>query len=230
VVQGSTFEHSPETPKQVSLGGGYDDRTALLVVDVQNDFADPGGSLYVRGGERLLPKVNRQVQLAISASALLVYTQDWHPPVTRHFEKDGGIWPVHCVRDTWGAEFHPHLQVCGHVIRKGTGGEDGYSGFSFRDPKTGAEGRTSLQQLLRTHGIRRVVICGLATDFCVKETALDAVRLGYETIVLSEAIAAVNLTPDSGEKALEQMQAVGVSLRTSLPQNRVVARTSAVQS
>src|SRR5687768_13693815 len=103
----------------------YDSQTALIVVDVQNDFADPQGSLYVTGGERVIPPINEQIALAREAGALVVFTQDWHPASTPHFEKDGGIWPVHCVQGTWGAEFHPSLEVQGDVIRKGTDGQDG---------------------------------------------------------------------------------------------------------
>ena len=85
----------------------YDERTALVVVDVQNDFADPSGSLYVREGEQVVPVVNAEIAQAVAAGALTVYTQDWHPPHTPHFKQDGGIWPVHCVEDTWGSAFHP---------------------------------------------------------------------------------------------------------------------------
>src|SRR6059036_2226403 len=108
----------------------YDAKTALLLVDVQNDFADPGGSLYVKGGEEVVPFAKVEMDQALAAGALVVYTQDWHPPSTPHFQKDGGIWPVHCVQGTWGADLHPDLRVKGDVIRKGTGGEDGYSGFT----------------------------------------------------------------------------------------------------
>ena len=117
----------------------YDPTSALVVVDVQNDFADPGGSLFVRGGEAVVARVNDEVQRAIAGGALVVYTQDWHPPSTPHFAKDGGVWPVHCVADTWGAELHPDLIVAGPSVRKGSNGEDGYSGFTMRDPITGAE-------------------------------------------------------------------------------------------
>ena len=84
-------------------------KAALIVVDVQNDFADPKGSLYVKGGEMVVPVINEQVEAARAAGALVVYTQDWHPTSTPHFQKDGGIWPVHCVKETWGAELHPDL-------------------------------------------------------------------------------------------------------------------------
>ena len=125
----------------------WDERTALVVVDVQNDFADPGGGLAVSGGDAIIPTVNEAVADAEAAGACLVYTQDWHPPQTPHFARDGGIWPVHCVRDTWGAEFHPDLRVAGEVVRKGTGGEDGYSGFTVRDPSSGDPSDTLLDSL-----------------------------------------------------------------------------------
>ena len=190
--------------------GPYDTTTALLVCDVQNDFADPHGSLYVLQGEEVTPVANREVAAAEDAGALVVYTQDWHPPTTPHFQKDGGIWPVHCVQDTWGAEFHPRLVVSGEVVRKGSGGEDGYSGFSVRDPVSGDRGATALEGILRGRGVDRVVILGLATDYCVKETALDGVGLGFEMSVLLEGCRAVNLQPGDGEAAVEAMTQAGV--------------------
>ena len=190
----------------------YDSSTALLVVDVQNDFADPGGSLYVRGGEEILERANKEIREASEAGALVIYTQDWHPPSTPHFQKDGGIWPVHCVRDTWGAEFVPGLDVGGPVIRKGTGGEDGYSGFSVRDPESGERSATELEKELRSRAIRRVVIAGLATDYCVVETVLDATHLGFETAVLRDAIRAVDLQPGDGDRAIERMRDAGAAI------------------
>ena len=193
----------------------YDPQTALVVVDMQNDFADPSGSLAVRGGENLVNRVNRQVERATAAGAMVVYTQDWHPPSTPHFEKDGGIWPVHCVADTWGAELHPRLSVAGEVIRKGSNGEDGYSGFTMRDSVSGEEIPTPLEGMLRERGIERVVVCGLATDYCVNATVLDARRLGFDTAVVVDACAAVNLQPTDGEAALEGMRAAGAELTTT---------------
>jgi nicotinamidase/pyrazinamidase len=190
----------------------YDASSALLVVDVQNDFADPKGSLYVRGGEEILERANAEIHAASDAGALVVYTQDWHPPSTPHFQKDGGIWPVHCVRETWGAQFVPGLRVQGPVIRKGTGGEDGYSGFSVRDPESGERSATELEKELRSHGTRRVVIAGLATDYCVVETVVDAKHLGFETAVLRDAIRAVNLKPDDGDRAIDRMREAGATL------------------
>jgi nicotinamidase/pyrazinamidase len=190
---------------------GYDPKTALLVVDVQNDFADPKGSLHVSGAHEILPVVNRELEHARRESALIVYTQDWHPHTTPHFRKDGGIWPVHCVKHSWGAELHPalHRVRSATVILKGRGGEDGYSGFSSRDPVSGAPGRTGLHDVLRKHRIERVVIAGLTTDYCVKETALDALDAGYDVTVLYDAIRAVNLRPDDGERALAEVSRRG---------------------
>jgi nicotinamidase/pyrazinamidase len=188
---------------------GYDPETALLIVDVQNDFADPSGSLYVQGGEDVVPVANEEIRRAVDAGAFVVYTQDWHPPSTPHFEKDGGVWPVHCVAGTWGAEFHPTLAPAGEVVRKGSGGEDGYSGFTERDPATGRDHPTRLASLLRDRGVSRVVVLGLATDYCVKETGLDAVRLGFDTTVVTEGIRAVDLRDGDGDRALEELFAAG---------------------
>jgi len=190
----------------------YDPATALVIVDVQNDFADPTGSLYVRGGEEVVPVVNAERERAVSAGALAVYTQDWHPESTPHFQKDGGIWPVHCVAGTWGAEFHPDLVVEGETLRKGVDGQDGYSGFSVRDPASGDVSATQLASILRSHGIERVVLCGLATDYCVAETALDARRLGFGTSVIEHAIRAVDLQPGDGMRALARMREVGAAI------------------
>ena len=188
----------------------YDAATALLVVDVQNDFADPGGGLYVRDGESLITLANEQVTAAQNAGAAVVYTQDWHPASTPHFEKDGGIWPVHCVTDTWGAELHPNLLVHGPVVRKGTSGEDGYSGFSVRDPVTGAAAPTQLQSLLDP-SIQRLVVVGLAGDYCVKETALDGVRLDYVVEVPLALTRFVELEEGDAGRAVEEMRSAGVT-------------------
>ncbi len=188
----------------------YDEFTALVVADVQNDFADPLGSLYVKGGEEVVDAVDREIAAARAAGALVVYTQDWHPPDTPHFAKDGGTWPVHCVQDTWGAEFHPGLDVDGPVVRKGTNGEDGYSGFSMRDPVSGETTPTELADLLRQRRIERVVVVGLTTDYCVKATAIDARMLDFPTLVVADAIAAVNLRPGDGERALRELRALRV--------------------
>jgi nicotinamidase/pyrazinamidase len=190
----------------------YDERTALLIVDVQNDFADPDGSLSVRGGEEVVPVANAEIGRALGAGALVVYTQDWPPQVTPHFAKDGGIWPVHCVAGTWGAKLHPGLRVEGPIVRKGTEGDDGYSGFSERDPSSGDVEATQLEALLRDRGIERVVVAGLATDYCVVETVLDARRLGHPTSVIGPAIRPVELRPGDGERAIERMREAGAEI------------------
>jgi nicotinamidase/pyrazinamidase len=192
----------------------YQATTALVVVDVQNDFADPAGSLSVKGGVGVVPVITREIQMATSADALVVATQDWHPASTPHFAKDGGIWPVHCVADTWGSELHPELALPADAprVHKGANGEDGYSGFTMRDPTSGEEMPTALDGLLRERGIEQVVVVGLATDYCVSATALDAARLGYTTSVLTDAIAAVDLQAGDGERALQAMRDAGVAM------------------
>ena len=193
----------------------YDANTALVVVDVQNDFADPGGSLHVAGADEVVARVNLEIGRAVRGGATVVYTQDWHPASTPHFAKDGGVWPVHCVADSWGAELHPRLRVTGEIVRKGSNGEDGYSGFTMRDPVSGVETPTPLEGMLRERGIRGVVVVGLATDYCVNATVLDARRLGFETSVIVDACAPVNLQPDDGEEALAAMAAAGAQLATT---------------
>lgn len=189
----------------------YDARTALVVVDVQNDFAHPDGSLRVAGAEEAIAAVNEEIASALAAGALVVCSQDWHPERTPHFERDGGIWPVHCVADSWGARLHDALDAPADAprVRKGAGGEDGYSAFTVRDPAGGGETPTALAGLLRERGAERVVVVGLATDYCVLETALDARRLGFATVVVERAIAAVDLAPGDGERALAAMREAG---------------------
>ena len=192
----------------------YDHRTALVIVDLQNDFADPDGGLAVHGGANLVPIINAEITMARSAEATVVFTQDWHPATTPHFQKDGGLWPVHCVADTWGAELHPDVDDAAAAyaprVRKGANGEDGYSGFTMRDPTTGDTTPTELEGLLRDAAIERVIVCGLATDYCVKATALDAARLGFETAVLLDAIRPVELAAGDEQRAIDEMSAAGV--------------------
>ena len=190
---------------------------ALIVVDVQNDFADSSGSLSVRGGADVVPVINREASLAANNGGMVVYTQDWHPAETPHFAKDGGIWPDHCVADTWGAAFYPSLDVAADaaIVHKGANGEDGYSGFTMRDPASGETMPTELEANLRAAGVDSVVVTGLATDYCVKATALDAVRLGFATTVLTDAVAAVDLQPGDGDRALDEMREAGVLLHST---------------
>jgi nicotinamidase/pyrazinamidase len=192
----------------------YDHKTALLVVDVQNDFVDPRGSLYVPGAEQMIPVVNSEIARAKEAGATIVYTRDWHPPTTPHFARDGGTWPVHCVAETTGADFYPGLNVLPESVftLKGTGGEDGYSAFSMRQPLDGSITATGLEDALRENHIARVVVVGFATDYCVKETALDAVCLGFGAEVLTDAVLAADLLPGDGAEALQAMAEQGVEI------------------
>lgn len=190
----------------------YAPDTALVVVDVQNDFASPEGSLSVPGGEAVVSFANGEIEAARSTGASIIYTADWHPEVTPHFRKDGGTWPVHCVADTWGARFHSDLILDGQVVRKGVRGEDGYSGFSTRDPQTGVQDQTELGEILRARGIRNIVIVGLATDYCVRETALDGIREGFGVTVLRDGVRAVDLRAGDGADALSTIADAGGSV------------------
>jgi nicotinamidase/pyrazinamidase len=199
---------------RVPTGDRYGPETALLVVDVQNDFADPQGSLFVQGAANIVPLINSEARLATQAGAFVVYTQDWHPESTPHFAKDGGTWPVHCVRDSWGAELHPDLDVSGETLRKvvrtGTGDEDGYSGFEAAS--VGSREPSRLERLLREHRIERLVVLGLATDYCVRATALDALALGFPTTVLTAGVRAVDLQPGDGARTLDELRRAGATV------------------
>jgi nicotinamidase/pyrazinamidase len=199
----------------------YDAATALIVVDVQNDFGDPRGSLAVDGAPAIIPFLNAQIRAAHGGGALVVYSQDWHPEHTRHFVTDGGIWPVHCVQGTWGAAFVEPLAVDGPVVRKGAHGEDGYSAFTMRDPVSGQTIPTELEALLRERAVRSVVVAGLATDYCVKATVLDAIRLGFATSVLADGIRAVELRPGDGDVAIAEMEEAGATLVHEYDDGRV---------
>ena len=191
----------------------YDPATALIVVDVQNDFADPAGSLSVTEGDLIVPVVNAEISKAVAGGTSVLYTQDWHPEHTPHFARDGGIWPVHCVHETWGAAFHPGLDVeSGQVVRKGVDGRDGYSAFSVRDPESGEVDDTVLHEMLQSDGTERLVICGLATDYCVLETVLDARMRGYPVQVIGSGTRPVDREPGDGERALARMRDAGADV------------------
>lgn len=195
-------------------GVEYDATTALVVVDLQNDFADPAGGLAVRGGDELAAVLAPHLAAARAAGSLVVLTQDWHPPRTPHFDTDGGPWPVHCVADTWGAQLVEGLAVRDDdpVVRKGTDGGDGYSGFSVRDPASGEVARTALQGVLDARGVRRVVVAGLAGDVCVAATAVDAAGLGYDTVLPVALTRFVELQPGDAERAMDRVRDAGVTV------------------
>ena len=195
-----------------TLDPEFESHCALIVVDVQNDFADPGGSLFVTGGDRVAELVGTLIPRAAAQEALVVCTQDWHPEVTPHFRDQGGPWPRHCVQGSWGAELHPSLPQPAQVIRKGMGDQDGYSAFSALRLGSGRVEPTPLRELLTSRGITDVFLAGLALDVCVRATALDSVAAGFATHLLQELTAAVNLDPKDGERALAEMAERGVQL------------------
>ena len=188
------------------------DTQALIVVDLQHDFADPAGSLFVPGAPDIVAGVVDAVRATVDAGGLVVYTQDWHPAHTPHFAADGGIWPVHCVMGTPGAEFLTGLPIAGPVVRKGSGAEDGYSGFSVRDIPTGTTRGTELSTILDENGIMAITVVGLAGDWCVKATAVDGVGLGYSTTVPLALTRFVNLQPGDDAAAVAAMREAGVTV------------------
>jgi nicotinamidase/pyrazinamidase len=173
----------------------------LIVVDIQRDFC-PGGALPVPQGDTIIDVVNRIIQVAEQSQSTIVYTRDWHPENHLSFKEFGGIWPPHCVQWTPGAEFHPSLYLSekGIIVSKGTHPEfEAYSGFQG----------TQLHEILQSRKINRLFIVGLATDYCVKETALDALRYKYETYVVEDAVRGVNVHPEDSEKALQTIMENG---------------------
>jgi len=173
------------------------DKDALILVDVQRDFCS-GGALPVPDGEKVIPVLNKYIEKFSKAGALIVATRDWHPPNHMSFKDYGGIWPSHCIQGTLGAEFHPDLKLPREVriVSKATSADkEAYSGFDG----------TNLERELKDAGIKRVFVGGLATDYCVKSTVLDALRLGFETILLVDAIKGVDAKPGDSERAIEEM-------------------------
>lgn len=184
-------------------------KPALLVVDVQNDFC-PGGALGVREGDAIIPRVNRTIALFVRRGLPVLATRDWHPKVTKHFKEFGGAWPVHCIQGTKGARFHPRLRLPKDaiILSKGMDPEqDSYSGFQA----TNSGGR-DLESVVRDLGIDELFVCGLATDYCVRATALDAVRRGIRVRVLLDVIKGVDLKPGDSEAATQEMSDAGVPL------------------
>lgn len=198
---------------------------ALVIVDVQNDFI-PGGALAVKDGEKVVPIINRLQQ----HFEIIVATQDWHPAdhgsfAAHHPGKQPGdvidlyglqqvLWPVHCVQDSKGAEFHADLERSSWrgIFRKGTDNTvDSYSGFF----DNGRRGDTGMGDFLKSQGVKSVFVCGIATDYCVKYTVLDAISLDFETYLVRDACRAVNLQPRDEDNAIQQMEAAGAKITTS---------------
>ena len=182
---------------------------ALFVVDVQNDFC-PGGTLPVSEGDKVVPLLNDYILLFREAGLPVYLTRDWHPASTRHFQEFGGVWPPHCVQDTKGAEFHPDLKVLltAVIVSKGMDpNEDSYSAFQGVD-----EQGLNVVTSLRHRGVDHIYIGGLATDYCVRYTALDALKEGFKITVLEDAIQGVDLTPGDSERALEEIRRAGAKM------------------
>ena len=183
--------------------------SALLVIDVQRDFC-PGGALAVEEGDRVVAPLNAAAARFAAAGRPVIATRDWHPRRTIHFQEFGGTWPPHCVQGTPGAEFHPALKLPPSAIVVSSGmreDEDGYSAFDAVD----GAGRP-VADLLRDQGVRRLYVGGLATDYCVKASVLDARELGFEVSVLEDAVRAVNVQPGDGDRALAAMRDAGARL------------------
>jgi nicotinamidase/pyrazinamidase len=179
-------------------------KKALIVVDVQNDFC-PGGSLAVANGDDVVAPLNRLIGEFLDRGEPVFETRDWHPAKAKHFAAYGGVWPVHCVQNTPGAEFHADLSNDPRItiISKGIDeAADGYSGFDG----------TNLSQILRDRGVEEVWVGGLATDYCVKHTVLDALREGFEVKALADAMRAVNINPGDGAQAFEEMRNAGAEI------------------
>jgi nicotinamidase/pyrazinamidase len=180
--------------------------TALLIIDLQNDFC-PGGSLPVPDGDRVVAPLNRAVELCVAAGLPVLASRDWHPEVTSHFRQYGGIWPAHCVQGSRGAQFHPALRLPADVVivSKGMAADgDSYSAFDGVVPDG-----SSLEQGLRAVGVSRLIVGGLATDYCVKETVLAARSAGFAVTLLKDGIAGVELTPGDSDRALAAMASAG---------------------
>jgi nicotinamidase/pyrazinamidase len=179
-------------------------KKALIVVDVQNDFC-PGGTLAVAEGNEVVTPLNKLMREFLDRGEPVYKTRDWHPEKTKHFAIYGGTWPIHCVQNSRGAEFHPDLLDDPRitVISKGFDERaDGYSGFDG----------TQLAQLLRDEGVNEVWVGGLATDYCVKQTVIDGVRNGFSVKALADAMRPVNVNPDDGKKAIEEMKEAGAEI------------------
>jgi nicotinamidase/pyrazinamidase len=176
---------------------------ALLIIDFQNDFT-AGGALEVPGGDEIAPPVKRLAD----AFDIVVATRDWHPPDHASFRAQGGPWPVHCVRGTRGAEFHPAMKGIGldAVVDVGQGRDDeGYSGFENSD----------LARILRDRDADQVYVCGLATDYCVRATAIDACREGFDVTVVEDAVRGVEVNEGDSERAFDDMRDAGARIAIS---------------
>lgn len=185
------------------------DKRALLVIDVQDDFC-PGGALPVPEGDRVVPVLNAYIARFQAANLPVIATRDWHPPVTKHFKDYGGLWPPHCIEGTPGAAYHRDLRLPPEtiIVTKGDDPDvDAYSGFQGHTD----DGR-SLEQVLRDLGIVHLYVGGLATDYCVRATVLDALKAGFRVTLLEDAIRGVDVQPGDSARAIAEMRAAGADI------------------
>ena len=186
-------------------------RAALLIVDLQNDFC-PGGALPVADGDRVIAPINRAARFFAAARLPVLASRDWHPPVTGHFREFGGAWPAHCVQGTPGAAFHPALRLPEGTVLLSKGMDPELDGYSAFEGVT-ADSRP-LAGLLGELAVQRLFVCGLATDYCVLSTALEALRRGFEVTLLTNAVAGVDAVPGASAGAIEEMKKAGALLAT----------------
>ncbi len=201
IVQRNTyFVANAAPPVDSSLPVEIDKHTALVVVDIQNDFC-PGGALPVAEGDKVVPILNKYIEKFRNAGAPIIFTRDWHPPDHSSFKAQGGPWPPHCVQNSEGARFHSNLLIPqeGEIVSKADKRDEAYSFFKGTDLATKLQGR----------GIKRLLVGGLATDYCVKETVLDGLKYGFEVFHLDDASRGVNVNPDDSERALQEMVTKG---------------------
>jgi nicotinamidase/pyrazinamidase len=188
-----------------------DQYSALVIVDIQNDFL-PGGALAVPGGDKIIPVLNEYISVFKDHHSPIIATRDWHPQITKHFKQYGGLWPPHCIQNTWGARFHPDLHLPSDTIIISAGiGEDqeGYSGFEGVDHT----GKPFLN-VLKEKQISHLYIGGIATEYCVKSTVLQAIKFGFKVNLLTDAIIGINLQPSDSQKAIDEMVNHGANLTT----------------
>ena len=198
--------------------------SALLIIDVQRDFC-AGGALAVPEGDRVVGVLNRQIAEATARGWPVYASRDWHPPVTRHFKEYGGLWPPHCVQNSTGADFHPDLKLPASVIVINTGEDpasEGYSAFEGHTP----EGKTLLADL-QSRCVEHLYVGGIATDYCVRASVLDALATGFTVTVLNDAIAGVDVRAGDSARALDEMRQAGAIIRPQSDASRAGSSVTA---
>lgn len=182
------------------------EKAALVIVDVQNDFC-PGGALPVPEGDKVVPALNQYIERFQKAGLVIYASRDWHPEKTKHFKAYGGLWPAHCVQNTKGAEFHHDIKLPKEaiILTKGEDpNEDSYSGFQAKTKEN-----KSFADSLKEKGIERLYVGGLATDYCVRATVLDALKQGVKATILTDAVKGVNIKPEDSADAMKEMEKQG---------------------